>query len=166
MNGNTVSAATLTLKATPDLNGSLFCYYLHYCYRRPVIGSDTYKNAYSNIATLTVKSKAPVITKQPEDKAVNGATSFAIAATGTGTLTYQWYVQNNDTSPSGWTPISNGGVYDGAKTSILSLSGPPSGGYNFTYYCKVTNKNGSCQAAAVSSASASLLTLIIPDYVP
>ncbi|MCL2813164.1 MAG: S-layer homology domain-containing protein, partial [Oscillospiraceae bacterium] len=40
------------------------------------------------------------------------------------------------------------------------------GGYNFTYYCKVTNKNGSCQAAAVSSASASLLTLIIPDYVP
>jgi hypothetical protein len=65
----------------------------------------------------------PVITTQPSSTFVcNGAnTSFSVAATGA--TSYQWQVNCG----SGFTNVANGGVYSGATTATLTITGATAG---------------------------------------
>jgi hypothetical protein len=98
-NGTAISGATSASYTTPATvasdNGSSFTV---------TITSST-GNATSNAATLTVNAP-PSITTQPASTTVNvGQTaSFSVAATGTGTLTYQW--SKNSATISGATSAS------------------------------------------------------------
>jgi Immunoglobulin domain/Immunoglobulin I-set domain/Abnormal spindle-like microcephaly-assoc'd, ASPM-SPD-2-Hydin len=98
-NGTAISGATSASYTTPATvasdNGSSFTV---------TITSST-GNATSNAATLTVNAP-PSITTQPASTTVNvGQTaSFSVAATGTGTLTYQW--SRNSAAISGATSAS------------------------------------------------------------
>ncbi len=58
----------------------------------------------------------PTITDQPDavTKCAGEAASFTVAATGTGTLSYQWQEDGNN--------LSNGGVYSGVNTATLNIS--------------------------------------------
>ncbi len=101
----------------------------------------------SNSAMLRVTSAAgPVITSHPLDQTVNvGQTaSFSVAATGAGTLTYQWQKNNADifgaVSTSYTTPattmadsgalfrcvVSNGTVNTTSNSALLRVIGPTS----------------------------------------
>ena len=77
--------------------------------------------ATSNTATLTLYGK-PAITSQPVNTAVcvGSTASFTVGTTGTN-LTYQWRVNTG----SGWANVSNGGIYSGATTNTLSITGAP-----------------------------------------
>lgn len=87
----------------------------------------------------------PTIGTQPTNKSVcfNGNTSFSIAATGASS--YQW----QENSGSGFTNITNGGIYSGATTSVLSLTGVnfPSG---YLYRC-IAVGTGTCQTTSNSA---------------
>jgi len=96
----------------------------YYCKATNVCGIVT-----SNNATLTVKSPPTVSSLAPSYTVCeNNAVVFSITATGTPTITYQWYKDS--------APISN--AYN-ATYSVSSASSSHAG----NYYCKSTNSCGS-----------------------
>lgn len=92
-NGAPVAGATQAayqLLATPGDNTALFS----------VVVSNVAGSVTSQVATLTVVSpqSAPVITTQPSSvvASVGGSASFAVAATGSGPISYQWQRNGNN----------------------------------------------------------------------
>lgn len=97
--------------------------------------SNAYGTATSNAATLTLSGK-PTITQQPlpQNICTGGTAVFAVAASGEGTLTYQW--RKNSAN------VTDGGHYSGATTTTLTVSNADSGDAA-SYRCVVTNAAGS-----------------------
>jgi hypothetical protein len=101
-NGTAISGATSSTYTTPATtasdNGAQFT----------VVVSDSTGSVTSSAATLTITSApvAPSITTQPASKTVTAGqtAAFSVAATGSGTLTYQW--KKNGTAISGATSAS------------------------------------------------------------
>ncbi|HEX6642745.1 MAG TPA: xylanase, partial [Thermoanaerobaculia bacterium] len=100
-------------------------------------------SAVSAPKSVTVNA-ATSITQQPQSATIprNSTTQLSVTATGTGTLTYQWY---RGTSPSTATPIS------GATSSTYTTPRLNKGTY--TYWVKVT---GSCGVANSTTATISV----------
>jgi hypothetical protein len=87
----------------------------------------------------------------PRTACANGTTTFSVAATGTGTLTYQWYVSTN--GGGAWNPVANGSTYTNVNTASLSVlvATPSMNGY--LYRCEVTDNAGT------TPSNAALLTV-------
>ena len=106
----------------------------------------------STNTSITINS-IPQITSNPSNSTIcaynsgtnNGNTSFSVGATGTG-ISYQWQVN----SGSGWSNVSNGGIYSGATTSTLSLMAATVAYNGYQYQCVVS---GTCTPSATSSAA-------------
>ncbi len=103
-----------------------------------VVVSNYWGSATSSVAHVSVGSSGatPVITAQPAGRSVliGQNTSFSVAATGSGPLSYQWKHEN--------TNVFNGGVYSGVNTNVLVLTGAGienAGAYSVT----ITNTAGS-----------------------
>jgi hypothetical protein len=99
----------------------------------------TWRKSITGVSSLsswgvTSQSCTPSVTTQPSDATTcsGGNTSFTVAATGfiTG---YQWQVNTG----SGFTNITNGGVYSNATTTTLNLTGVNSTYNNYLYKCIV-----------------------------
>ena len=109
-----------------------------------VLNSNGFNDFYIAKYNAPVTCSNPTIGTQPTNKSVcfNGNTSFSIAATGASS--YQWQVNTG----SGFTNITNGGVYSGATTATLSLTGVnfPSG---YLYRCIASS--GACQTTSNSA---------------
>ena len=137
-------SATLSVAATAGLNGWQFR-----CDVRDANG----QKFYTKIVTLNV---VPKITKQPAGQSVRtGATAkFTVAATGAGSLKYQWQSRKN--SSMAW---SNSGQ-SGAKTATLSVAAS-SGLNGWQFRCIVTDANGQ---KSISDA-ATLTVTASDDYV-
>jgi hypothetical protein len=93
----------------------------------------------------------PVISLQPSDQNITygNAASFNVAATGTGTLTYQW----QQDAGSGFTDINNGGIYSGVTSATLNISLPAYSMNGYKYQVIIINPGGSL---SVTSNSATL----------
>ncbi|MFT3705162.1 MAG: hypothetical protein QM802_22535 [Agriterribacter sp.] len=126
------TTATLTV-ITPayTLNG--------YQYRCVVSGNCTPSSVNSAAATLTLNPVA-IITTQPSNvnSCAGSNVSFSVTATGSG-LTYQW---REKLGSGAFTDITNGGVYSGATSSTLTLSGITTAMNTNQYMCVITA--GSC----------------------
>ena len=98
----------------------------------------------SSAATLTV-STAPAITAQPGNATVTagGNTSFSVSATGTG-LSYQWQVSTG----GAFANVTNGGVYSGANSATLAITGATAAMTGYQYQVVVTGTVGSVHSAA------------------
>lgn len=114
---------------------------------------DSCSDDYSNIETYVAISSTPTITTQPTLSLTCTSTSATInvAATegfaGGFGLAYQWYVVAPNTS--NWTALSNGGLYSGVTTDVLSISSVATlEGYQF--YCQVREDAATCYAASNS----------------
>ena len=83
---------------------------------------------------------APVITGNPPNRSicVNGNTTFTGSATGA--TAYKWQVNTG----SGFTDISNGGVYSNATTTTLTITGATAGMNGYTYRLVAMNGVASC----------------------
>jgi len=129
------------------------------------LNGGTIQDAAGNNANLTLNDVnstagirvnppvAPTITSQPSPQTVNEGQSanFSVTATGTG-LTFQWQVNTG----SGFTNISNGGVYSGANTSTLIVTGVTAGMNGYQYRAVVS---GTVMPDATSNSA----TLTITD---
>ncbi|WP_201319367.1 DUF4347 domain-containing protein [Paenibacillus sp. EPM92] len=121
---------TLTITgAAAGMNGNTY---------RVVVSGAGGLSTPSTSATLTVNT-APTITSQPSDKSVNEGsdTSFSVTATGTG-LAYQWQVDTG----TGFTNLTDTGVYSGAATDTLSITGAASGMNGYAYRVVVSGSGG------------------------
>jgi gliding motility-associated-like protein len=96
---------------------------------------------------LTVNA-LPAINSQPANASIliNGNANFTIAASGTGPLTYQWQVNTG----SGFTSITDGGVYSNSATASLTISNTPLSMNGYSYLCIVS---GVCTPAATSNVA-------------
>lgn len=140
------TTATLNITAaTVALNG-----HRYRCIATTICGSTT-----SAAGMLTVNT-APAITGQPiSASACAGANqTFTVATTGS-TLTYQWYISTDGGGT--FNLLSNGGVYSGAITASLTITGITVGLNNNQYRCVVT---GVCP---VSPLTSNATTLTVPS---
>lgn len=77
----------------------------------------------------------PVVNINPANSStcINSNTSFSIMATGA--TSYQWQVN----SGSGFTNVANGGVYSGATSNMLTLTGVTASMNGYIYRCLANN---------------------------
>lgn len=125
-----------------------------YTYRCVVSGLCT-PSATSNTATLTVGDN-PVISVQPVNTTVcaTGSTGFSITTTGSG-FSYQWQVNQG----SGFSNVTNGGVYSGATTANLGITGATASMDGYSYRCLVTSI---CNPGGLNSSYAVLTVNTLP----
>jgi hypothetical protein len=103
------------------------------------------------LITAPVGCIPPSVSQHPANSSVcvGGNASFTVSATGTASLSYQW--QESTTGAGGpWNNIANGGVYGGATTVTLTLTGVTAGMSGNQYRCVVT---GQCAPDATSNAA-------------
>lgn len=115
-------------------------------YRCVVSGSCT-PAATSNCALLTVATSV-AITTQPANQAVcaGSNTSFAVAGSGTGII-YQWQINTG----SGFTNLTDGGVYSGSAAATLNITGAIVSMNTYQYRCLLST--ASCTTPTVSNAA-------------
>ena len=128
-NGGSYSGVTTSILTISNAPASFDNYKYRCVVTESVLCSTT-----SGEATLTVYPY-PSITEQPVATATcnGGNASFVVTVSGT-TLTYQWQVNDG----SGWSNISNSGVYSGALTNTLALTGVTLSYDDYMYRCVVT----------------------------
>lgn len=105
---------------------------------------------------VTVNSGA-AITVQPSSTSTSAGANatFAVTATGAG-LTYQWEESIN--GGGSFSTITNGGVYSGATTATLTLTGVTLAMDTYKYRCVVT---GTCGNATSNGAATLTVTTVV-----
>jgi len=143
--GQGTSTLTIT-NATLGMNNYSF---------RAIGNGNCAPNAVSNSASLTVNS-GPSITSNPMNASVcaNGNTSFTANASNANS--YQWQVNTG----SGFVNIANNGVYSGANSTTLSITGTTISMNGYLYQCVAS---GNC-APTSTSASASLNVIPLTTF--
>lgn len=103
----------------------------------------------TNCATITVINPI-AITNQPVNKDVcsGSNTSFSVTATSQQTISYQWQVSTN--GGSSWTNISNTGVYSGATSANLNITGATTSMSGYLYRSQLSSS--ACTTPVSSSA--------------
>ena len=116
-------------------------------YRCKVTSSCGPTTINTSCALLTVVTSVNVTT-QPVNQVIcdGAATSFTVAGSGSGIL-YQWQVNTG----SGFANISNGGVYGGAATATLTLTGANTIYNGYQYRCLLSNST--CTTPGTSAAA-------------
>ncbi len=107
----------------------------------PEITRTTLVNGISTTTTdLAIGKGRPKIRTQPSniDICEGSNAFFAVSASGRGTITYQWQVNTG----GGFTNVLNGGVYSGATTNTLTITGAPYGMNGYLYQCIITDGQG------------------------
>jgi len=129
------ATATLSLTAVPvTFNG-----YIFRCVVTGICGAET-----SDAATLFVGETS--IVEQPEDASIcdSGDAEFKVVASAD-TTAYQW---QEDQGGDNWQNITDGGMYSGADTDTLSLTGADDVNNGWRYRCQVTGITSDLSDAA------------------
>ena len=106
--------------------------------------------ATSTAATLTVINPVSITTQPAGSVICSGSnTSFTVAGSSTETIVYQWQVSTDGGTT--YSNISNGGVYTGATTVTLTITGAVTGLNNNRYRSQLSN--ATCTAPTASNAA-------------
>jgi hypothetical protein len=97
-------------------------------------------------SNFTGPTAPPSITGQPSNTTVCASANTSFTITASSASSYQWQVNTG----SGFTNVSNGGVYSGATTTTLSITGATAGMNGYTYKCVAT---GFVSPAATSNSA-------------
>ncbi|RKD85043.1 MBG domain-containing protein [Mangrovibacterium diazotrophicum] len=104
--------------------------------------TDTFKDQFN------IGCSSPTVNTDPTNQTITYGSdaTFTITASGTAPLGYQWQVDEG----SGYINIVNGGVYSGATSPTLTITGPTVAMSSYQYQCVVT---GQCNPTATSAAA-------------
>jgi hypothetical protein len=136
---NIAGATSATLNVTATVTTSYRC----------IINGTCTPAATSNCATLTVVTSV-IITQQPANVAVceGSNTSFTVAGSGSGII-YQWQVSTDGGAT--YNNVNNGGVYTGATSATLAITGATFSLNNYRYRCQLSN--AVCSTPGISNAA-------------
>jgi hypothetical protein len=114
-----------------------------------------YEDYTINVIAAVCTTAIPTVSTNPTDKSImnNGSTSFTATFANTPT-SYIWEVSSD--GGTNFTPISNGGVYNGATTSTLTLTSVPSYMTGFKYRVSASN---ACGTSVVSNTATLTITV-------
>ena len=114
---------------------------------------DTIAADVASAVTITVQ---PANAVTSADAWADGYAEFTLTTTTTGTpgtLTYQWQVQTA-TSTTRWTNITNTGIYGGATTSTLTITGVTTTAYDgYKFRVKITSAGGTEEVISNGAAT-------------
>jgi hypothetical protein len=137
---------TLTITAAPaEINGTLY-----QCIVTGVCGSVTSAPAFIVVGDTGIDTQP---SSQNICDAGAGSASFSVVASADVT-TYQWF---EDQGGDNWTTLADGGIYSGATSATLSLSGLTVANNGWRYKCLVTG------IASVESNPATLTVIQSPS---
>lgn len=115
-------------------------------YRCVVTGTCAPTTATSTAGILTVNAALSILTQPANATLCAGAnTSFTVGVTGS-VISYQWQLSTD--GGASYNNVSNGGIYGGATTTTLGLTGVTAGLNNNRYRCVVTGNCPSINSAA------------------
>ena len=118
-----------------------------YLYRCVTSASSCTLN--STAATLTVNTAPAVVTQPVTTTLVCVGQTIVISTTASGTaVTYQWQLSTDGGTT--YNNITNGGVYGGATTATLTITGVVATMDTYKYRCVLS---GTCTPAATTNAS-------------
>jgi len=83
---------------------------------------------------VNTSAQAPSITGQPSNATICPGSNTTFSVTASNATGYQWQLN----SGSGFSDISNGGVYSGATTATLTITGATAGMTGYQYQCVVS----------------------------
>lgn len=127
--------------------------YTPYYYRN--VTTAGYHPAGSPI-TVTLNSSSPVtFTTNPSDQSACLGGNAIISTTATNASSYQWQVNTG----SSWVNIPNGGVYSGALTNTLTITGAVATMNNYQYRLTATNTCGALKSNAATLTINSATTI-------
>jgi len=113
-----------------------------------VIG--TAPNGCQTSAAITINvNQLPAVVNNPKDTTVCSGqiANFTVGATGAG-ITYQW--QQSTNGGTSYSNVTNGGVYSGATSATLTLTGVTAAMTTYRYRCVIS---GTCPPAANSTGA-------------
>ncbi|WP_396212916.1 tandem-95 repeat protein, partial [Flavobacterium sp.] len=116
-------------------------------------GTVTAANYTGTYTAATTAGSASVITAQPTDQSVAAGANATFAATvtaGSGTTNYQWQVSTNGGST--WTNVTNAGIYSGATTATLTVTGVTSTMNEYRYRLQISQSNFACGNLTTNAA--------------
>ncbi len=101
----------------------------------------------SNCAKYTVINPVTIVTQPSNVQLCSGSnTSFTVAGNSVQTIIYQWQISTD--AGTSWNPVPNGGVYSGAATATLTITGATTSLSTNRYRCLLSN--ATCTTPAVS----------------
>ncbi len=140
------TSATLSLTAvTSGMNSNTY---------RCIITNGCDQTLTSNNATLTITSGLSIST-HPSDQTGCAGDTESFSVTAASATTFQW----QEDQGSGFVNITNGGIYSGATSATLTLTGITAGMNGFDYRCNVSD--GSCNG---TSNAANLTVNTAPTF--
>ncbi|MBT1712061.1 T9SS type A sorting domain-containing protein [Fulvivirgaceae bacterium PWU5] len=136
---NNVTTATLTVLAAQSVQNNRV-------YTVEVTG--TCGTVLSTGGTLTIREK-PEVTGHPGNQIIcaGGGATFTVNAGVTTNAVYLWQVSTN--GGSSYSTVTNGGVYAGATTATLTLTGTPASYNGYLYRARIT---GTCSPSIFSNS--------------
>ena len=94
-------------------------------------------------------SSAPSVTSHPPNRAACAAGNTSFSITASNATGYQWQVNTG----SGYSNISNGGIYSGATSATLTLTGVTTGMNGYLYRCIATGSGTATSNAGTLTIS-------------
>jgi hypothetical protein len=94
---------------------------------------------------------------QPTNKIVGAANNTTFSVTASNSPLYQW----QENTGSGWTNLTNSGVYSNVTTNVLTLTGVTNAMNNYQYRCEVTSAS---PCVTVVNSSPATLTVTLPAW--
>lgn len=108
--------------------------------------------------SVTINTDA-VVASPPSDEIVYNGDDISFTITAAGATAYQWQVDDG----SGFVDISNGGVYSGATTSTLDITGATLSMDTYQYRCVVSSSTP-CNDITTGSATLTVVDAVaVPD---
>ena len=112
-----------------------------------------------SVSTPITVISTPTISVNPANASTNtgGTANFSVTALN-GPTSYTWQVSTN--GGGSWTTVTNGGVYSGATTATLTITGATLGMNGYLYQASATNACGTSAFSTSASLTVSNLVLV------
>ncbi len=152
-----ILVANLGVNLAPNLNGSIYEYTSAGAFVNTLVSSSQFPNTGTDPSgqttsgispTTVILALGPVVTTNPTSATINVGqpTSFTAAGSGNPAVTVQWQV--NTGNGSGFTNLSDSGVYSGSATTTLTITGATAGMSGYQYQAVFTNFIGTATTTA------------------
>ena len=163
-NGGVYSGATSTqltiLGATASMNG----YEYEAIFGNTLSGAGSTSTATTTAGTLTVDFASAVATNPTNQTVTAGNNhSFTASATGNPTPSVEWIFSSNAGLTFG--DVTNGGVYSGATTSTLSITGATAAMNGYLYEAVFTNMLSGAGSGSAATTTEATLTVQYPPSI-
>jgi len=151
--GGTAFSGATSSAFTPPTSAAGTLYY--YC----IVSGTCSSSITSSASGAVIVNAPPSITTNPASVTVcpNTNTSFSVAASGSGTLSYQWYLSTDGLTFNAITSAGSNPVYSGFTGNTLTLTGIVAGNNSYQYKCVVSGPSP-CTTAATSTAATLTVT--------